>query len=88
MDIPRPAARERAVSPALCTLRVEAVFRELGEKQLETIAAAMIDRAHELANRPEFECDVDVSVQRGWQGSPTAPEPSGGGETPGFQREP
>jgi hypothetical protein len=88
MDIPRPAARDRAVSPAFCTLRVEAVFRELGEQQLETVAAAMIDRAQELANRPECECDVDVSVERGSPGFPAAPEPSGGGETPGFQREP
>jgi hypothetical protein len=67
-------------------LRVEAVFRELGEQQLETVAAAMIDRAHELANRPECECDVDVSIQRGAPGSPS-PEPSGGGETLGFPRE-
>jgi hypothetical protein len=87
MDIPRPAARDRALSPAVCTLRVEAVFRELGEQQLEKVASAMIDRAHELANRPECECDVDVSVQRGAPGSPSAPEPSGGGETPAFPRE-
>ena len=30
---------------------------------MQTLAAEMIDRAHELANRPECECDVDVSVQ-------------------------
>jgi hypothetical protein len=76
-----------AVRPGSCTLRVEAVFRELGEQQLETVAAAMIDRAHELANRPECECDVDVSVERGSPGSPSARELGGGAGTPGFQRE-
>jgi hypothetical protein len=88
MDISGQGAREAAARrPASCSLRVEAVFRELGEQQLETVAAAMIDRAHELANRPECECDVDVSVERGTPGSPSAREP-GGGRTPGFQREP
>jgi hypothetical protein len=24
----------------------------------------MVDRAHEIANLPECECDVDVSIQR------------------------
>ena len=48
---------------ARCTLRVQAVFRDLEEQQAHAIAAEMIDRAHELANLPECECDVDVSVQ-------------------------
>jgi hypothetical protein len=88
MDISRPEVRQGAVPLASCTLRVEAVFRELGEQQLETVAAAMIDRAHELANRPECECDVDVSVERGSAGSPVARDPGGRGETTGFQRGP
>jgi hypothetical protein len=88
VDISRPEIRRGPVPPVSCTLRVEAVFRELGEQQLETIAAAMIDRAHELANRPECECDVDVSVERGSPGSPVDPDPGGAGEATGFRRGP
>ncbi len=47
-----------------CTLHVQAVFRDVEEQHVETLAAEMISRAHELANRPECECDVDVSVHR------------------------
>jgi hypothetical protein len=47
----------------LCTLNVQAVFRDLEAEHAQTLAAEMIARAHELANRPECECDVDVSVQ-------------------------
>jgi hypothetical protein len=49
-------------SDAPGTLRVEAVFRDVDEQQAHTIAAEMIGRAHELANLPDCECDVDVSV--------------------------
>ncbi len=45
------------------TLRVEAIFRDIDEQQADTIAAEMISRAHELANLPDCECDVDVNVQ-------------------------
>ena len=45
------------------TLRVEAVFTDVDERHADEIAAEMIARAHELANLPEWECDVDVSVQ-------------------------
>ncbi len=45
------------------TLRVQAVFTDVDERHAEEIAAEMIGRAHELANLPESECDVDVSVQ-------------------------
>jgi hypothetical protein len=45
-----------------CTLTVQAVFRDVDEQHLQTLAAEMIARAHELANQPECECDVDVSV--------------------------
>ena len=88
MDGPRPKAGERAVSPAFCTLRVEVVFRELGERQLETVAAAMIERAHELANRPECECDVDVSVQSGLPGPPARPDRAGSLPASGAPTEP
>ncbi len=58
-------------SSTLGTLRVEAVFRDVDEQHADTIAAEMIGRAHELANLPEWECDVDVRVQ------PASPEDSG-----------
>jgi hypothetical protein len=65
------------------TLRVEAVFRDLAQEHMETIAAAMIDRAQELANLPECECDVDVSVQSGLPGVPTRPGGAGSLPAPG-----
>jgi hypothetical protein len=43
-------------------LHVQAVFRDVDERHVQTVAAEMIARAHELANRPECECDVDVDV--------------------------
>lgn len=48
--------------PAARTLRVKAVFRDIDEQHVQTVAAEMIARAHELANRPECSCDVDVDV--------------------------
>ena len=44
-------------------LRVETVFHVADETQGQAVAAKLIDRAHELANSPECECDVDVSVE-------------------------
>jgi hypothetical protein len=45
-----------------CTLHVHAVFRDLASEHVETLAAEMIARAHELANQPQCQCDVDVDV--------------------------
>ena len=54
----------RGVEPgAVRMLRVASVFRVADEPHGQTIAAKMIDRAHEIANLPECECDVDVSVE-------------------------
>jgi hypothetical protein len=58
------AARGASSPGAACTLHVQAVFRDVDEQHVQTLAAEMIARAHELANRPECECDVDVSVHR------------------------
>jgi hypothetical protein len=44
-------------------MRVETVFRDVSEERAQGLAAEMIDRAHELANLPDCECDLDVSVQ-------------------------
>ncbi len=53
-----------ATAPAsVRTLHVRAVFRDVDEQQAQSLAAEMIARAHELANHPECECDVDVSIQ-------------------------
>ena len=59
----RPSARGGVAPGAGRTLRVEAVFKDVDEPHVQVLAAEMIDRAHQLANRPECECDVDVSVQ-------------------------
>jgi|GEM_PF-1310794 len=56
-------------------LRVESVFHVADEQSGQMIAAKMIDRAHEIANLPECECDVDVSVE--WA-SPDGPANPGG----------
>jgi hypothetical protein len=88
VDPPDPAPRDATLPAMACTLRVEAVFRELGEQQLEAVAAAMIDRAHELANRPECECDVDVSVERGAPDIPAETDPGGGAGAAASAREP
>jgi hypothetical protein len=45
-----------------CTLHVHAVFRDLDSEHVQTLAAEMITRAHELANQPQCQCDVDVDV--------------------------
>ncbi len=55
----------------LGALRVQALFRVSGEQAAQAVAAKMIDSAHEIANLPDCECDVDVSVE--WEppgGSP------------------
>jgi len=44
-------------------VRVQVLFHTTDEHQAQTVAAKLIDRAHEIANLPECECDVDVSVE-------------------------
>jgi hypothetical protein len=53
---------ERA-SASRVHLRVETVFQGVEEGHAQRIAAELIDRAHELANLPDCQCDVDVSVE-------------------------
>jgi hypothetical protein len=55
-----PAGGERETARAL---RVQAVFHVADDQQAQAVAAKLIDRAHEIANLPEYECDVDVSVE-------------------------
>ena len=56
-------------------LRVQTIFRVSDERHGQIVAAKLIDRAHEIANLPECECDVDVSVE--WIGAPEDPSGSG-----------
>jgi hypothetical protein len=42
---------------------VEVVFHVSDERHGRTVAAQMIDRAQEIANLPECECDLDVNVR-------------------------
>jgi hypothetical protein len=56
-------------------LRVQTTFHLLDEAQGQVVAAKLIDRAHELANSPECECDLDVSVE--WIHPDAATAPAG-----------
>ena len=61
---PAPVEPTAALAPDQgCTLHVHAIFRDLDAEHVQTLAAEMIARAHELANRPECQCDVDVDVK-------------------------
>jgi hypothetical protein len=66
-------------------LRVETVFRVTDEPHGQTVAAKMIDRAHEIANLAECECDVDVSVEwiRSEDPADTGDVPTGDVSPPG-----
>jgi hypothetical protein len=48
-------------------LVVEVVFYVSDEQHGRTVVAQMIDRAQEIANLPECECDLDVNVR--WSSS-------------------
>jgi hypothetical protein len=59
-------------------VRVETVFQVADEREGREVAAKMIDRAQEIANLPECECDLDVTVR--WDppvppASPVSPAP-------------
>jgi hypothetical protein len=74
-DLPGSERLRRVEPDATRVLRVETVFRVADELHGQTVAAKMIDRAHEIANLPECECDVDVSVE--WLRSDGSAGPSG-----------
>jgi tripeptide aminopeptidase len=54
------------VVPERCSLLAE--VRSLDGSRAEALAGELVDRAHEAANLPECECDVDISVQRTFAG--------------------
>jgi hypothetical protein len=55
-----------SVTAAEPRLRVQAVFAVRGddEERAYAVAAELIDRLNAVANLPECECDVDISVER------------------------
>ena len=48
-------------------------MRGVDDEHGEALAAEIVDRIHEAANRPECECDVDISVQRTFSGYRLSP---------------
>ncbi len=68
-----------ALAASTHTVRVQVSFHAADERQAQTVATKLIDSAHEIANLPECECDVDVSVETSpLQGSPASEDASGG----------
>jgi tripeptide aminopeptidase len=59
------------VVPERCELLAE--VRGIDDEHGEALAGEIVDRIHEAANRPECECDVDISVQRTFSGYRLAP---------------
>lgn len=54
------------VVPELCTVVGE--VRSLDGERAERLVAEIVDRMHEAANLPDCDCDLDVSVERTFQG--------------------
>ncbi len=54
------------VVPERCTVVAE--VRALQAERAEALVAEVVERMHEAANLPECECDVDISVQRMFEG--------------------
>jgi hypothetical protein len=54
-------------------LTVTVRFKLEDEDAARRLSAQLIDRAHELANLPECECDLDVDVE--WVAATTAAAP-------------
>ncbi len=63
-------------------VRVQAVFHVTDDQQGQAVAAKMVDRAHEIANLPECECDVDVSIERAQPDAAAGPVESAGDAPP------
>ncbi len=73
-----PVGASVALAASTHTVHVQVSFHATDERQAQTVAAKLIDSAHEIANMPECECDVDVSVESSpLQGSPASEDASG-----------
>jgi hypothetical protein len=60
------------------TVHIQVSFHANSERQAQTVAAKLIDSAQEIANLPECECDVDVSVEASRLDGSSASEDSSG----------
>jgi tripeptide aminopeptidase len=63
------------VVPERCTLRGE--VRSLDAERAEAVVAELVDHLYDAANDPRCECDVDVTVERvfdGYRHRPQAPQ--------------
>jgi hypothetical protein len=58
-----PGSASGALAARTHTVHIQVSFHAADERQAQTLAAKLIDSAHEIANLPECECDVDVSVE-------------------------
>jgi hypothetical protein len=65
------------VAPAH-TVHIHLSFHTADERRARTVAAKLIDSAHEIANLPECECDVDVSVETSPLKDSSSAEDAGG----------
>jgi tripeptide aminopeptidase len=65
------AAGATNVVPERCAILAET--RSLDAARAEAVVAEMVDHLHDAANDPECECDLDVSVQRLFEGYRHAP---------------
>lgn len=54
------------VVPERCTVRAE--VRGMQADRAEAVVAEVLERMHEAANLPECECDVDIAVERTFEG--------------------
>jgi len=54
------------VVPEQCSLAGE--VRSISDERAESVVAELVDRIHEAANRPDCDCDVEVTVQRSFSG--------------------
>ncbi len=59
------------VVPERCSLLAE--VRSLDADAADSLAAEIVDRVHEAANDPAHDCDVDVRVQRTFEGFRLSP---------------
>jgi hypothetical protein len=78
-DAELAGARPGEASSSNGTLRVQTVFHDVTADQADRLAAELVSRAHELANLPEYECDVDVNVEVRPELQLAPPEDSGAG---------
>jgi hypothetical protein len=71
-------ASSGALAAPTHTVHIQVSFHAADERQAQTVAEKLIDSAHEIANLPECECDVDVSVETSsLEGSPVSEDTSG-----------